>query len=59
MWPLKLRREHKLRILEQNMLRKTFGPKTEKLVSQWKKTAERSGPAFLLLIKYYSVATRK
>jgi hypothetical protein len=33
-----LREEHRLRVLQNRMLRKIFGPKRDKVTQEWKKT---------------------
>ena len=36
-WSLTLREEHKLRVLENGVLRKIFGPKKNEVTGQWRK----------------------
>jgi hypothetical protein len=36
-WSLTLREEHRLRMLENRVLRKTFGPKTYEVTGEWRK----------------------
>jgi hypothetical protein len=36
-WSLTLREEHKLRVFENMVLRKIFGPKTDEVVGGWRK----------------------
>jgi hypothetical protein len=36
-WSLTLREEHKLRVYENRMLRKIFGPKWDEVTEEWKK----------------------
>jgi hypothetical protein len=36
-WSLKLKEEHRLRVSENRMLRRIFGPKREKLTGGWSK----------------------
>ena len=35
-WPHTLREEHSLRVLENRVLRKIFGPKTDEVTGQWR-----------------------
>jgi hypothetical protein len=34
-WPLILRKEHRMRILENRLLREIFGPKWDEMVRAW------------------------
>jgi hypothetical protein len=36
-WSLKLREEHKLRVLENRVLRRIFGPKRDEVMGGWRK----------------------
>jgi hypothetical protein len=36
-WSLTLREEHRLRVLENRVLRKMFGPKRDELIGGWRK----------------------
>jgi len=36
-WSLKLREEHKLRVFENRVLRRTFGPKRDEVIGEWRK----------------------
>jgi hypothetical protein len=36
-WSLTLREEHKLRVYENRVLRKLFGPKRHKITGRWRK----------------------
>ena len=36
-WSLTLREEHKLKVFENRVLRKTFGPKQDEVGSEWRK----------------------
>jgi hypothetical protein len=36
-WPLKLREERRLRVFENRVLRKIFGPKMDKVTGEWRK----------------------
>jgi hypothetical protein len=38
-WSLTLREEHRLRVFENRVLRRIFGPKRDKVTGGWKKTA--------------------
>jgi hypothetical protein len=38
---LTLREEHKMRVYENRMLRRIFGPKEDEVTGGWKKTAQR------------------
>jgi hypothetical protein len=35
--PLTLREEHRLRVFENNVLRRTFGPKRDEVTGEWRK----------------------
>ena len=35
-WSLTLREEHRLRVFESRMLRRTFGPKTDEVTGEWR-----------------------
>jgi hypothetical protein len=37
MWPLILRGEHRLRVLENRVLRKIFGPKRDEVMGEWRR----------------------
>jgi hypothetical protein len=36
-WPLTLREEHKLRVFENRVLRRIFGPKRDRVTGGWRK----------------------
>jgi hypothetical protein len=36
-WPLTLREEHRLRVLENGVLRKLFGPKKDEVTGNWRR----------------------
>jgi len=36
-WPLTMREEQKLRVFENGMLRKTFGPKRDEVPGEWRR----------------------
>jgi hypothetical protein len=36
-WSLTLREEHRLRVLENRVMRRTFGPKRDKVTGDWRK----------------------
>jgi hypothetical protein len=36
-WPLRLREEYRLRIFENRVLRRIFGPKRDEVTGDWKK----------------------
>jgi hypothetical protein len=36
-WPLTLREEHRLRVLENRVLRRTFGPKEGEVTGKWRR----------------------
>jgi hypothetical protein len=36
-WSLTLRKEHRLKVLENRVLRRIFGPKRDEVISGWKK----------------------
>jgi len=36
-WSLTLREEHRLRVLENRVLRRTFGPKRDEVAGEWRK----------------------
>jgi hypothetical protein len=40
-WSLKLREGHRLRVSENRMLRRIFGPKRDEVIGSWKKSAQR------------------
>jgi hypothetical protein len=36
-WPLTLREEHRLRVFENKVLRRIFGPKRDEVMAGWRK----------------------
>jgi hypothetical protein len=38
-WSLKLRQEYRLRVFENEVLRRIFGPKRDEVTGEWRKTA--------------------
>jgi hypothetical protein len=36
-WSLKLREEHRLRVFENRVLRRIFGPKRDEVMGEWRK----------------------
>jgi hypothetical protein len=36
-WSLTLREEHRLRVFENKVLRRIFGPKTDEVTAEWRK----------------------
>jgi hypothetical protein len=36
-WPLTLRAEHRLRVFENRVLRRIFGPKRDEMIGEWRK----------------------
>jgi hypothetical protein len=56
-WSLTLREEHKLRVLENRMLRRIFGPKRDEVTGGWRKLHNEelhnlySSPSIIRMIK--------
>jgi hypothetical protein len=56
-WSLTLREEHKLRVFENRMLRRIFGPKRDEVKGEWKKLHNEelrdlySSPSIIRIIK--------
>jgi hypothetical protein len=56
-WSLKLRREHRLRVFENRVLRKIFGPKRDEVTGEWRKLHNEklhdfySSPSIIRVIK--------
>jgi len=40
-WSLTLREEHRLRVFENRMLRKIFGPKTDQVTGEWNRLSNK------------------
>ena len=52
-WSLTLREELRLRVFENTVLRRIFGPKREEVTGERKKTISWGAWRYVLLIKYY------
>jgi hypothetical protein len=53
-WSLTLREEHRLRVFENRVLRRIFGPKRDDVTGDWRKShSEELHSCFVLLPKYY------
>jgi hypothetical protein len=56
-WSLTLREEHILRVFENSMLRRIFGPKRDEVMSEWRKLHNKelhdlySSPSKIRIIK--------
>jgi hypothetical protein len=56
-WPLTLREEHRLRVFENRMLRRIFGPKRDEVTGEWRKLPNMelhdlySSPSIIRIIK--------
>jgi hypothetical protein len=56
-WPLTLREEHRLRVFENRVLRRVFGPKRDEVKGEWRKLHNKefhdlySSPSIIQLIK--------
>jgi hypothetical protein len=44
-WSLKLREEHRLRVFENRLLRRIFGPKGDEVTGEWRKLHNEEPPA--------------
>jgi hypothetical protein len=42
-WSLTLREKHRLRVFENRVLRRIFGPKRDGITGQWRKLASQEG----------------
>jgi hypothetical protein len=51
-WSLTLREEHRLRVLENRVLRRIFGPKRDEVIGEWRKFHNEEF-YFILLPKYH------
>jgi hypothetical protein len=55
-WSLALKEEHRLRVFENRMLRRIFGPKRDEVTGGWRKLHyEYSSPNIITIIKYRRV----
>jgi hypothetical protein len=50
-WSLILREEHRLRVLENKVLRRIFGPKRDEVTGGWRKLDLYSSPSIIRIIK--------
>jgi hypothetical protein len=55
-WPLTLREEHRLRMFENRVLRRIFGPKRNEVTGEWRKLHNElrdlySSPSIIRIIK--------
>jgi hypothetical protein len=51
-WSLSLREEHRLRIFENRMLRRMFGPKKDEVFGGWRKLLNEEFRDFVLFAKW-------
>ena len=52
-WSLTLREECRLRVLENRMLRRIFGAKSDELTGEWKRLYKKGALCSVLLTKYH------
>jgi hypothetical protein len=53
-WSLTLREEHRLRVFENRVLRRIFGPKRDDVTGEWRKSHNEELHSYLVLLpKYY------
>jgi hypothetical protein len=56
-WSLTLREEHRLRVFENRVLRRIFGPKTDEIIGDWRKLRNKefhnlySSPDMIRMLK--------
>jgi hypothetical protein len=56
-WSLTLREEHRLRVFENRVLRRIFGPKRDEVIGDWRKLHNEelhrfySSPSIIIMIK--------
>jgi hypothetical protein len=51
-WSLTLREEHRLRVFQNRVLRRIFGPKRDEVTGEWRKFHNEELREFLLFAKY-------
>jgi hypothetical protein len=51
-WSLTLREEDRLMVLENRVLRRIFGPKTDEVTGGWRKLHNKKLDGFVLFAKY-------
>jgi hypothetical protein len=51
-WSLTLREEHRLRVFENRVLRRIFGPKRNEVMGEWRKLHNEENSLFVLFAKY-------
>jgi hypothetical protein len=51
-WSLTLREENRLRVFENKVLRRIFGPKRDKMSGEWRKLHNEELRGFVLFAKY-------
>jgi hypothetical protein len=52
-WSLELREEHRLRVFENTVLRRTFGPKRDEVTGEWRKLHNEELHMLYSFPKYY------